>query len=146
MKKNFFLLLAITTLALFNGCQRLPERPDGMPELTPCVIEVTFGGEKLSEVGILLQAKNKGANAWSAGGKTDAEGKAVMMTAAHYKGVAQGEYVVSFEKFAPEEMRRDGMPLPAKPLVPLKYSQRQSKETVTVTKEQSVYTFELERL
>jgi len=133
----------------FGGCTRLPERPEGMPELTPCTVEVTFGGERLPDVGVLLKPKDVVNNAsanWPAGGKTNSLGKAVMMTAAHYKGVAPGEYVVSFEKYAPEETRSDGMPLPVKPLVPLKYSSRQSKETVTVTKQQTAYTFDLEAL
>jgi len=144
-----FLITSILLSLLFGGCTRLPERPEGMPELTPCMIEVTFSGERLPDVGVLLKPKdavNNSSTSWPAGGKTDSQGKAVMMTAAHYKGVAPGEYVISFEKYTPEETRRDGMPLPAKPLVPLKYSSRQSKETVTVTKSQAVYTFELDAM
>ena len=149
MQRNPVLIAAILAILCTNGCQRLPDRPEGMPDLTPCTIEVTFGGERLADVGVLLKPKeveNNTPSGWSAGGKTNAEGKAIMMTAAHYTGVAPGEYVVSFEKYAPEEMRRDGMPLPAKPLVPLKYSQRQSQENITVTKSQTVYTFELDAL
>ena len=139
----------MTILATFclSGCSQLPDRPEGMPELTPCTIEVTFGGECLADVGVLLKPKgavNNSLSTWPAGGKTDVHGKAVMVTAAYYMGVVPGEYVVSFEKYAPEEMRRDGMPLPAKPLVPLKYSQKQSQETVVVTKFQTVYVFGLE--
>ena len=143
------LMTSILLPLFFSGCTRLPERPEGMPELTPCTIEVTFGGERLPDVGVLLRPNdvvNNSSVTWPAGGKTDSQGKAIMMTAAHYKGVAPGEYVVSFEKYAPEETRRDGMPLPAKPLVPLKYSSRQSKEAVTVTKSQTVYSFDLEAL
>ena len=149
MRRNTFFIVTIILPLCFIGCTRLPDRPAGMPELTPCTIEVTFGGERLADVGVMLKPKdagNKESTGWPAGGKTNAEGKAVMMTATHYRGVVPGEYIVSFEKFAPEEMRRDGMPLPAKPLVPLKYSQKQSKETVAVTKSQAVYAFELEAL
>ena len=149
MRRNPVLIAAILAILHVNGCQRLPDRPEGMPELTPCTIEVTFAGERLADVGVLLKPKdvvNDTSSAWPAGGKTNTEGKAVMVTAAHYTGVAPGEYVVSFEKYAPEEMRRDGMPLPAKPLVPLKYSQKQSQETVAVTKSQAVYAFDLDGL
>jgi len=148
MIKTMMLLTVLPPL-FWAACTRLPDRPEGMPDLTPCTIEVTFGGERLPDVGVLLKPKdaaNDSPSAWPAGGKTDSQGKAIMKTAAHYTGVVPGEYVVSFEKYAPEEMRRDGMPLPAQTLVPLKYSSRQSKETVTVTKSQTVYTFDLETL
>ncbi|MCL2624650.1 MAG: hypothetical protein FWD31_13395 [Planctomycetaceae bacterium] len=149
MRLKTIFMMAIPAVLCFIGCQRLPDRPEGMPELTPCIIEVTFGGERQPDVGVLLKPNSAGNNdssAWPAGGKTDAEGKAVMMTATHYRGVVPGEYVISFEKYAPEELRSDGMPLPAKSLLPLKYSQRQSTETVTVTNAQGVYSFVLEAL
>ena len=149
MQQMTMIFMTIPGMLFVIGCQHLPDRPEGMPELTPCTMEVTFGGEQLSDVGVLLKPKDAGnatSISWAAGGKTDHEGRAVMITAAHYRGVVPGEYVVSFEKYAPEEMRGDGMPLPAKPLVPLKYSQKQSKETVTVTKSQNVYTFDLDGL
>jgi len=149
MRRTVIFVLVISVTFCCGSCRRLPDRPEGMPELTPCTIEVTFGGERLADVGVLLAPKNTGngtPTVWPAGGKTDVNGKAVMKTAAHYTGVVPGEYVVSFEKYAPEDMRRDGMPLPAKPLVPLKYSQKQSKEIVTVVKTQAVYNFELDAL
>jgi len=149
MRRNRIFILAILSTLYCIGCTRLPDRPEGMPDLTPCTIEVAFGGERLADVGVLLKPKDGGktqVSAWPAGGKTDADGKAVMFTAAHYRGVAPGDYIVSFEKYAPEEIRRDGMPLPAKSLLPLKYSQKQTTETVTVTKSQAVYIFELEGL
>ena len=147
MQRNRIYFMTILTTLYCMGCTRLPDWPKGMPDLTPCTIEVMFGGERLADVSVLLKPKDAGNNTspvWPAGGKTDAQGKAVMMTAAHYRGVVPGEYIVSFEKYAPPEMRRDGMPLPAKPLVPLKYSQKHSNETVTVMKSQTVYTFELD--
>ena len=128
------------------GCQRLPERPEGMPELVPCTILVTFGNEKMEGVSIIFQPKNKEENIWSAGGQTDAEGKAVMKTAAYYDGVVPGEYKISFQKHAPEEQGRSGMPLPAKPLIPTKYSPAHSKETISVSKEQTEYVFALDAL
>ena len=128
------------------GCQRLPERPDGMPELVPCTVIVTFGGEKVEEVGISLVPKNQAESNWPAGGQTDAEGKAILKTSGFYQGVVPGEYTILFKKFAPEEMRPDGMALPAKPLIPPMYSTGKSKETITVTKDQTEYTFTLEAL
>jgi hypothetical protein len=122
------------------GCQRLPERPEGMPELVPCTIVVTFGGEKMEGVAVLLQPKNKEASNWPGGGKTDVEGKAVIKTAAYYEGAVPGEYTISFQKSRPEEMG------PGVPLIPAKYFPTQSKETITVSKSQAEYVFTLEAL
>jgi hypothetical protein len=123
------------------GCQRLPERPEGMPELVPCTVTVTFGGEKIAGVGIILHPKNKEESNWAAGGQTDAGGKAVMKTAAYYQGVVPGEYTISFQKReVPEDMG------PGKPLIPLKYSPTDSKETIAVSKSQKEYVFALDAL
>ena len=122
------------------GCQRLPERPEGMPELVPCTVVVTFGNEKMEGVGILFQPKNKAESNWSAGGQTDVEGKAVMKTAAYYRGVVPGEYTISFQKIEPEGMG------PGKPFIPSKYFPGNSKETIVVSKSQKEYAFALEAL
>ncbi len=130
----------------FSGCQRLPERPDGMPELTRCTIIATFGGERLPDVGVLLQPKAPRLPQWPAGGQSNAEGKAVMKTAGYYNGVVPGEYFVIFQKYAEPELDRHGMPLPAKPLIPIKYSKADTTETIAVTKDKTEYRFELEGL
>jgi hypothetical protein len=123
------------------GCQRLPERPEGMPDLVPCTVVVTFGGEKLEGVGLILQPMNKEESNWPAGGQTDTEGKAVLKTAAYYQGVVPGEYTISFQKRSvPEDMG------PGKPLIPLKYFPNNSKETITVSKSQTEYVFALDAL
>jgi hypothetical protein len=142
-----FLSICFCLYLLCNiGCQRLPERPEGMPELVPCVVVVTFGGEKIEGVRVLFHPKHAEENTWSAGGQTDAEGRAVMTTAVYYRGVVPGEYTVSFQKSAPDEMRPDGMPLPGRPLIPLKYSPNRSTETIVVSKSQTEYVFILDAL
>ena len=140
MMTSFSRICACVCLLSFIGCQRLPQRPEGMPELVPCTVVVTFGGEKMDEVGILFQPKNRDENNWAAGGQTDAEGKAVMKTAAYYEGVVPGEYTISFQKSVPEGMG------PGKPLIPIKYFPAKSKETITVTREQAEYVFTLDAL
>ena len=142
MNGKMFTLALVVLIPVF-GCHKLPERPEGMPELTPCKILVTFGGEKISGVGVLLQPKERNSALWPAGSTTDEQGTAVLKTAAYYEGVAPGEYFISFQKFAEPEMRPDGMALPAKALIPEKYSQNRSRETITISKEQSEYQFEL---
>lgn len=136
------MLLTIGFTVGVIGCNRLPERPIDMPDLTPCTIEVTFGEEQLEGVGVqLLPIEQE--NGWNAGGKTDSSGKAIMKTAAHYNGVAPGTYWVIFRLYEEPELGIDGMSLPAKPLIPIEYSQKGAIEPITVTKAQSSYSFEL---
>ncbi|GHT23756.1 hypothetical protein FACS189419_08130 [Planctomycetales bacterium] len=117
-----------------------------MPKLTPCTVVVSFGSEKLEGVGVLLRPKDMKANKWAAGGKTNADGKTELKTAAHYLGVVPGEYVIAFQKYAPDEFTPDGMGSKAKLLTPKKYAPGQSKETITVTESQKEYIFELDAL
>ena len=146
MTKHLWSLFVTVTILAHFGCNRLPERPAGMPDLVPCTVCVTFGGQKLEGVGVVFEPKDTAAKPWPGGGKTDAEGRAVLKTAAYYNGIVPGEYIVQFQKYAEPEMGTDGMPLPAKPLVPLRYGPGRSKETVVVTPEQAEYVFELESL
>jgi hypothetical protein len=134
---NVFLVVLLFTF----GCYRKPVRPADLPPLVPCTISVTFGGEVMANVGVVLTPEDKGVNKWSAGGRTDPNGKAAMVTSSVFDGVVPGNYIVSFKKTG-EPAGRDEPPS----LIPKKYTLGQSKETVTVTKEQSEYTFELEGL
>ncbi|MDR0335770.1 MAG: hypothetical protein LBI18_01630 [Planctomycetaceae bacterium] len=132
-------LLVFVFLAV--GCHRKPTRPADLPELTPCTISVTFGGEVIEGVGIILIPEDTQINKWRAGGKTDNEGRATMITSSVFDGVVPGNYVVSFKKLD----KPVGMQEPPS-LIPKKYLPNQSKETITVTKEQKEYVFELEGL
>jgi hypothetical protein len=146
--KHYHFCCGIISVVLFAlvGCQRLPERPEGMPELTRCTILVTFGGERLQGVSVILRPVDPQFSKWLAGGQTDAGGKAVMKTAAHYDGVVPGEYFVIFQKHAEPELRSDGMPFPAESLIPIKYSNTDSTEMIVVAKGQAEYVFELDGL
>jgi len=146
MLTNFMRVCCCVAFLYAIGCQRLPERPEGMPELVPCTVVVTFGGEKIEGVRIILHPKNKEESDWAAGGQTDAEGKAILKTAAYFQGVVPGEYTISFQKHAPEEVERSGMWHPSKPLVPVKYSPANSRETISVPKSQTEYVFTLDAL
>ena len=139
------LLCAVLLSAVFLcGCgRRLPDRPSGMPDTTPCTLTVTFGGEKIKEVAVLFTPKNK-SQRWYAGGTTDADGKAAMKTGGYYDGVIPGEYTVSFQKTGQVELDKYDMPIRSHSVIPLQYTAGRSKETITVTKEQPDYVFELD--
>ncbi|GHT13671.1 hypothetical protein FACS1894170_09920 [Planctomycetales bacterium] len=134
---NIFLLVLLFAF----GCHRGPVRPADLPPLVPCTISVTFGSEVIANVGVVLTPEDKDVNKWSAGGRTDTSGKAVMITSSVFDGVVPGNYIVSFKKTG-ESVKMDEPPS----LIPKKYTLGHSKETVTVTKEQSEYMFELEGL
>ncbi|MDR1494148.1 MAG: hypothetical protein LBT05_15715 [Planctomycetaceae bacterium] len=120
------------------GCQRGPKRPDDLPKLTPCTVSVTFGGKTMEGVAVFLTPENNELNKWGAAGKTDANGKAKLTTSFAFEGVVPGKYIISFKKWG-ESTNMNQPPS----LIPKKYTQGQSKETITVTKEQREYSFEL---
>lgn len=140
LSKRFLILLV--ALVFIVGCRRTVPRPEGMPELVPCTVTVTFGGEAMKNVGVLLRS-NDPENPWGAGGRTDAEGKVVLKTAGAFEGVVPGEYVISFSK----RVTRSDSPMGGEEsLIPMKYAPGQSKETITVDKNQSEYSLALEGL
>jgi len=142
--KHYLTILPVLFVLVAFGCgKRLPPRPDGMPATVPCVVEVRFGGQAIEDVAILFQPKDT-TSQWSAGGSTDAKGKAVMKTGGYYSGVVPGEYAVSFRKVDHVELDRHGMPMRSHSAIPIQYTDGHSKETITVTADQSVYVFELE--
>jgi hypothetical protein len=131
----------LVSVLLLTGCHWRAKRPADLPELIPCTISVTFGGEVMEGVGVMLIPENKQVNKWAAGGKTNHEGKATMVTSSVFGGVVPGNYIVSFKKLD----KPIGMNEPPS-LILKKYTPGQSKETITVTKEQQEYVFELEGL
>jgi len=140
------LIVLLGTACFLSGCgQRVPDRPSGMPATIPCTLTVTFGGEKIEGVGVFLKPKDP-SQPWYAGGKTDQNGKVVLKTSGYYTGVVPGEYAVSFQKNGQAELDKQGMPIQTPSLIPLKYTASQSKETIVITNDKSVYVFDLEGL
>lgn len=83
------LLVAVT------GCGGGADRPEGMPELSPATITVTYKGQPVEGATVTLAPTS---GTYSAGAVTDASGKAVMKTNGTYDGVAPGDYMVSISK------------------------------------------------
>lgn len=78
-----------------SGCGGGPAKPEGMPDLTPATITVTYKGQPVEGASVTLSPKS---GTYSAGGVTDAAGKSVMKTNGTYDGVAPGEYLVAISK------------------------------------------------
>lgn len=140
--------LAICSLLIAtSGCNRGPSKPSHIPDLTPCVITVTYNGQPVADASVLLAPQT---GEFSAAGLTDAEGKAVMKTDGMYEGVVAGEYMASVTKreildldlgespqdpaeYAAYEAKLKSQPMP-KHLIPEKYSSfTRSGLTVTVS-------------
>jgi len=134
-------IVLLLTLLIGFGCFRVPKRPADMPKPTPCVVLVTFGGEVMEDVSVYLTPVDRQANQWGAAGLTNAEGRATMKTNSVFDGAVPGDYIISFRKLgAPVDMNTPPT------LIPEKYTLGKSKETMTVSKEQSEYTFSLDAL
>ncbi|MDR0869427.1 MAG: hypothetical protein LBN39_01395 [Planctomycetaceae bacterium] len=146
MVKQIFIFFLCAAVAGTAGCSKLPKRPKGMPELVPCTVSVSFGGEKLPGVGVQLIPKNQSENPWIAGGKTDADGKTVLKTALYYNGAVPGEYLILFEKYDNPKTDKSGNLMPSEPLIPVKYSRQKTAQTVSITKGKLDYEFQLDGL
>ena len=88
--------LCMVLCVCLAGCSS-EKRPDGMPPLLPCEITIQQDGQPLSEASVSLVAKS-GDDKWSAVGRTDSMGKAVLHTWGQYPGVPEGTYKVLVNK------------------------------------------------
>jgi hypothetical protein len=97
---KFAFLLGVIAM-LIAGCGE--KLPDGMPKPVPCEIIVTQEGAPLEGALVSLQPSDEGK--WSAVGKTDATGKAIVFTMDRYRGAVPGQYKVLVTKTETEQSR-----------------------------------------
>ena len=91
------ILLALTlVLCVLSGCQG-EKRPDGLPELFPCVITIIQGGQPLEGADIRLVPEDRQLG-WTSNGKTDASGKAKISTHTGFAGAPAGTFKVLVSK------------------------------------------------
>ena len=95
MQIRLYLTLMLA-LCLLSGCQE-KKRPDGLPELFPCVITITQGGQPLNGARVFLVSES-GNSEWTVSGNTDASGKAKISTHANYAGAPAGTFKVLVSK------------------------------------------------
>lgn len=96
MRKTIALFVALTaTILLAAGCNK-QELPEGMPEIFPLTLNVTAGGEPAADMLFTFYSDDL---AWGVGGKSDAQGKAVIMTQGQYSGAPAGEYTVTVSNY-----------------------------------------------
>ena len=139
--RSGFVLLLFASL-LVSGCQRLPDRPADLPELHPCTITVTFGGEAIEDVTVSLISDVQGYK-WKAGGTTDKKGVVKLKTAFAYPGVPVGTYKVSFSKME-ERVGNTLAEMSPRSFIPLKYGAGKSEEIVEINSGKNNFTFALD--
>jgi hypothetical protein len=140
----YYAILILLVCFVGQSCRRLPPPPEGLPQLYPCKISVTFGGEKIEDVTVSLVPKDPNVK-WRSGGKTDENGVAELRTSFAYKGAPEGVFTVAFSKTkdGPGGNTLEEMAMIS--LIPLKYSAGQSKETVEIKSSgKNEFSFELE--
>jgi 5-hydroxyisourate hydrolase-like protein (transthyretin family) len=131
-------------LLLLTGCSnnRLP-RPDDLPAIYPCKITATFGGVPVKDVQVVLIAKS-GNEKWKPSGLTNAEGHAELASSYGFKGVPTGVYTVTFSLIQEPDEEETRRGVPKMSLIPLKYSQGKSTETVEIKAKRNEFSFNLD--
>lgn len=91
----FTMVPLLMAMALVAGCGGGADVPDDLPELVPYSVKVTYKGANVEGADVLFAPTS---GQYSAAGRTDASGVAVMKTNGQYEGVPVAEYRVSVTK------------------------------------------------
>lgn len=90
-------VFVILTLVVCVSCGKA-KKPDGMPDLYPCTITLTQGGEPLANASILCQSNDPKLIRWAITGQTDEKGVAKIFTMGKYEGAPAGSFAVVVTK------------------------------------------------
>lgn len=102
------ILLSLPTLLCFFGCAE--QRPEGMPALVPCSLEVRENGTPVEGVLVSFFNEDGSAPKWTIGGTTDQKGVFQVKTHGKYNGAPKGTYKIVLSKItsnAPEAPAQD---------------------------------------
>jgi hypothetical protein len=105
MNKTLWKLCVVSAAvtAVF-GCAK-EERPDGLPDLFPCILTFTQEGKPLA--GATVEVVGVDSSQWSAGGMTDGAGRVELVTYGKFKGVRAGRHKVVVNKHESEASTSD---------------------------------------
>lgn len=124
------------------GCNRLPDRPEGLPPLYPCSITVKFGGESIEDITVSLLPEDSTCK-WKSGGQTDKNGRVAVKTAFAFPGAPSGKYTVAFTK-QEERIGNTYEDMTPVSLIPRKYGPTRSQEKVEIVEGKNEFFFELD--
>ena len=97
LTRNVAILCIALVISSLSGCDK--PRPDGMPDLVGCTITLNYSdGKPAQDVTVVLTPVSQGLDKWPSAGKTDASGKAKIVTYGQYPGAPEGEYKIVLKK------------------------------------------------
>ena len=96
-RRRIAFIFALLTIATCVSCAKV-QKPDGMPDLYPCTITLTQGGEPLEGAAIICQSDDPKLIRWAITGLTDANGIAKISTMGKFQGAPVGTYAVVVTK------------------------------------------------
>jgi 5-hydroxyisourate hydrolase-like protein (transthyretin family) len=140
---RYFCVISILFIFSFGCNKNVPPRPEGLPSLYPCKIMVTFGGVPIRGVRVVLVPQTDNER-WRPSGLTDSEGNVELSSSYGFDGAPVGVYKVSFSlvQEPDEEEARRGEPIIS--LIPLKYSQDKTTETIEIKSGKNNFNFQLD--
>ena len=107
MKRSFVLsLAAVVCLVSAIGCGG-KKLPDGMPDLYPLTVNVTYSGTPAQGVLLTFYSDQVG---YGVSGKTDDAGKAIIKTQGEFPGAPAASYLVTATKYRDEESQYGKIP------------------------------------
>ena len=95
--KPFYALVMIVTFLVFSGCSN-ENRPKDLPRLFPTILTVMLDDQPLDNGLVSLYAENETDAKWTVGCRTDAQGKAIIMTHGQFRGSPAGKFKVCVMK------------------------------------------------
>ncbi|MDR1479628.1 MAG: hypothetical protein LBJ00_11880 [Planctomycetaceae bacterium] len=133
-------IMLFSVLAMVGcSCRRLPPPPEGLPELHPCKITVTFGGQAFEGINVSLASVDP-KNKWKAGGRTDQNGVAEIRTSFAFVGAPLGQFKVGFDKIR-EEATENSNAVIYISSIPLKYGRNKTTEIIEIKKGKNEFNF-----
>jgi len=104
MQKNHYSTLTmILVLLLCIGCSDA-KRPKDLPRLYPVTLTITMDDKPLADAFVMLYTDNMADAKWTVGGRTDAEGKAMIVTHGQFHGAPAGKFKVCVTKSEESEV------------------------------------------
>jgi hypothetical protein len=143
-KLRYYCVFTILLLNILTvGCNKLPPKPEGLPELHPCKITVTFGGEVVEGVNVSLVSVDSSYK-WKASGRTDKNGVAEIRTSFAFAGAPVGQFKVGFDKIREAPGKSEGT-IEHISYIPLKYGRKKTTEIIKIKEGGNEFTFTYDR-
>lgn len=92
-----FIGSVVVMSSILSGCGDR-QRPEGMPDLYPCMITITQDGVPLSKASVTLISESPDLAEWASGGITDESGRCDINTRGKYRGCPAGIFKVTVKK------------------------------------------------